>query len=217
VVTPVDPATAGAIIAQVRFAGPVPTPVAINMAAAGRCADLHPEPVFDQPVQSSGGKLADTLVYIESGLGERTFRFPTEPVVINQRGCLYHPRSVALMVGQPLEFHNSDPEAHNVHGRPVEVHAWNFMMSRPGATRTLYFDAPEIGIRVGCDIHPWMRAYVSVLSHPYFGVSDRDGTVKLTNVPPGHYVVAAWHPTLGERRGEVTLAPGGTQTVNLQY
>lgn len=216
-VTPVDQATAGSITVHVSYRGEVPAPVEINMRAVGRCADQYTEPVYNQPVQVSDGNLANALVYIKSGLGGRKFRFPTEPVVIDQRGCMYHPRVTALMTGQPLEFLNSDPEAHNVRGRPEKVDAWNFMMSRPKSTRTLYFDKEEIGIRIGCDVHPWMQAYVSVLPHPYFGITGSDGTVRLDNVPPGDYVVATWHETLGTREKSVTLPASGSDSLELSY
>lgn len=216
-VTPVDQATAGKITVGVTYAGEVPEPIEINMRASGRCAELHSEPVFEQRVKVDGGKLADAVVYIKSGLGDRLFRFPTTPVVIDQRGCLYRPRVVALMVGQPLQFVNSDPEAHNVRGRPEEVDAWNFMMSRQGAERTLYFEKPEIGIRVGCDVHPWMSAWVSILAHPYFGVTDASGEVVLSDVPPGEYVIGTWHETLGSREQKVTLAASGAARVEIAY
>ncbi len=217
VVTPVDSATAGSIAIRVRYAGEVPEPVEINMRASGKCAELHDEPVYDRPVQVDDGRLANAVVYIKSGLGDRAFQHPTEPLVIDQRGCLYHPRVSAMMVGQPLEFLNSDPEAHNVRGRPEKVSSWNFMMSRPKSTRTVYFDKSEIGIRVGCDVHPWMSAYVSVLPNPYFGVTGKNGEVQLTNVPPGEYVVATWHETLGEREVTVKLEPRGKQSATIDY
>ncbi len=217
VVTPVDQATAGSISAVVTYAGDIPAPTEINMRAAGRCAEQYSEPVFDQPVQVSDGKLANVLVYIASGLGDRQFQFPTEAVVIDQHGCLYHPRVSALMTGQPLEFLNSDPEAHNVRGRPEKVEAWNFMMSRPKSTRTVYFEKEEIGIRIGCDIHPWMRAYVSVLPHPYFGITTSDGVVKLSNVPPGDYVIATWHETLGTRQQKITVSSRTDAAVSISY
>lgn len=216
-VTPVDTATAAKVTARVTYGGAIPEPIAINMRAVGACAQLHSEPVFEQPVQVTDGKLANVVVYIKSGLENRAFRYPETPVVIDQRGCLYHPRVVALMVGQALQFTNSDPEPHNVRGRPAEVDAWNFMMSRQGAQRTLYFDKPEIGIRVGCDVHPWMSAWVSVLPHPYFGITGPDGQVVIENVPPGEYVIGAWHETLGTREQPVTLAASGEATVELSY
>jgi plastocyanin len=217
VVTPIDVATAAAVTVTVTYTGAIPEPIEVNMRSAGRCAEQHTAPVFDQPVQVVGGKLTGALVYIKSGLEGRAFVFPTDPVVINQRGCLYEPRIAALMLGQPLQFHNNDPEAHNVRGRPQTVDAWNFMMSRPQSTRTLYFDEAEIGIRVGCDIHPWMRAYVSILPHPYFGITGTNGVVKLDGLPPGDYVVATWHETLGTREQRVSLSAKGSATVSVSY
>jgi plastocyanin len=216
-VTPVDSATAGEIQVRVRFNGTAPPPKLINMSSTPVCANMHPDPVFEQPVDVKDGRLANVVIYIKSGFGDRAFAFPTEPVTIDQRGCLYKPRIAAVMVGQPLEFRNSDPEAHNVHGRPQVVDAWNFLMSRPNSTRTLYFQKPEVGIRVGCDVHPWMHAYVSVIDNPYFGITGADGSLTLKSVPPGEYVVAAWHETLGTLSQEVTLAARGQAELELTY
>jgi plastocyanin len=216
-VTPIDLATAGEIQVRVSFNGTAPAPKLVNMRSTPVCANMHPDPVFEQAVEVEDGRLANVVVYIKSGLGDRTFPFPTGPVTIDQRGCLYKPRIAAVMVGQPLEFRNSDPEAHNVHGRPEVVDSWNFLMSRPNSTRTVYFDKAEIGIRVGCDVHPWMNAFVSVIDNPYFGVTGTDGTVTLTKVPPGEYTVAAWHETLGILSQQVTLAARGTAELQLAY
>lgn len=216
-VTPVDLSTAGSIQVQVSYSGSPPTPAFINMSGTPACAALHPNPVPDQSLVVDSGHVAWAVAYIKSGLGDRTFAPPTEPVVIDQKGCLYDPHVVAVMVGQPLQFRNSDQEAHNVHGRPKEVDAWNFLMSRPNSTRDVIFDKPEVGIPVSCDVHPWMRAYVSVFDHPYFAVTPRDGTVTLRSVPPGDYVIAVWHETLGTLVKPVALAPSGTATVQFTY
>jgi plastocyanin len=216
-VTPVDPATAGSIAVTVGFSGAAPAPKPINMGGVPACAALHPEPVLDQSVRVANGKLSDVVVYIQSGFGSRGFAAPTEPVVIDQQGCLYHPQVAAVMVGQPLQFRNSDAEGHNVHGHPQVAEAWNFLMSRQGTARDVFFSKPELGIPVGCDIHPWMRAYVSVFDNPYFGVTGADGTINLTSVPPGDYVIGVWHPTLGALVKPVTLAPRGAATVEFAY
>ena len=121
------------------------------------------------------------------------------------------------MLGQALEFRNSDPEAHNVHGRPQVVDGWNFMMSRPGATRDVYFDKPEVGIPVGCDVHPWMRAYSRCSTNPYFAVTPADGTVTLSNVPPGDYVVGVWHETLGTQEQSGHRGAEGQRGRQLMY
>jgi plastocyanin len=215
--TPIDAAQAGSIRVTVRYDGPVPDPVEVNMRSAGGCANLHPEPVFEHAIKAPGGRLSEALVYIKSGFGDRTFEFPAAPVVIDQRGCQYHPSVAALMIGQPLEFHNSDPEAHNVRGRPESLKGWNFMMSRPKSSRTLYFDKPEIGIAVGCDVHPWMHATVSVLGNPYFGVSGDQGVVSLDRVPPGDYVIGVWHKKLGALEQSVTLEASGSKELKLEF
>lgn len=216
-VTPVDPATAATISVHVSFTGQPPEPRELNLSAVPACAALHRGPVYDQAVRVENGRLADAVVYIKEGLGDRAFPFPTEPVVIDQRGCLYTPNVVALMLGQPLKFLNSDPEAHNVHGRPATGRGWNFLMSRQNTERTVYATKPEVGIPVRCDVHPWMLAHVSVFTHPYFGVTGGDGKVILEQVPPGRYVVAVWHRELGTKEKAVAVEAKGEATVELSY
>lgn len=216
-VTPVDAATAGTITVRVGYSGTPPAPQPINMAGVPACAALHPEPVLETPIAVADGRLADAVVYVQSGFGARGFAPPTQPVVIDQKGCLYTPRVAAVMLGQPLQFLNSDAEGHNVHGRPKVADGWNFLMSRQGSTRDVLVSKPELGIPVGCDIHPWMGAYVSVFDNPYFGVTPADGTVTLRNVPPGEYVIGSWHETLGILVKPVTLPPSGNVTVEFQY
>jgi plastocyanin len=216
-VTPVDLSTAGSIQVEVTYGGPPPTPAFINMSSTAGCSTLHPDPVPDPTLLVHEGRLANAVVYIKSGFGNRAFASPSEPVVIDQKGCMYDPHVVALMVGQPLQFRNSDSEAHNVHGRPKVVDGWNFLMSRPNSTRDVTFDRPEVGILVSCDVHPWMRSYVSVFDNPYFAVTPKSGSALLKPVPPGNYVVAAWHETLGSVEQPVSLAASGSARVELAF
>jgi plastocyanin len=213
--TPVDPATAGTIHVNVRYQGPVPAPKKIDMSSAAQCAAAHPEPVTDGSLLVTDGRLANAVVWIKSGLEHWVFAPPAAPLIIDQKGCLYHPRVAAAMVGQPVQFTNSDQDPHNVHGQPRVLSAWNFIMSRQGSSRTLSFDKPEVGVPVGCDIHPWMRASLSVIANPYFAVTPADGSVTLTQVPPGDYVVAVWHEKLGTQEQRVTLAPSGAANLEL--
>ena len=217
VATPVDPTTAGSIGVVVNYSGAPPTPAVLNMRSAPQCTAAHPQPVYDQSLLVQNGHLTNAVVWIKSGLEKWTFAPPTSPVVLDQKGCIYIPHVAAAMVNQPVEFINSDPEPHNVHGTPAAFQAWNFILSFKGAKRTLTFDKPEIAAPIGCDIHPWMRAYLAVVPNPYFGVTGSDGTVSLKDVPPGDYVVAAWHEKLGTREQKVTLPPKGAQNVTLTF
>lgn len=215
--TPVDPATAGRIQVEVTYTGHVPAPKAIDMRSAPQCAAAHTEPVYDQTLVVENGRLSNAVVWIKDGLQHWVFAPPAQPAVIDQQGCLYVPHVAAAMVGQAVEFRNSDREAHNVHGRPTVVRGWNFLLGRAGASETLSFDQSEVGIPVGCDIHPWMRGHLSILPNPYFGVTPANGTVTLTQVPPGTYVVAVWHETLGTKEQRVTLEPRGSVTVSIAF
>src|SRR5579862_3895917 len=216
-VMPVDPTTAGTIDVEVSYSGPPTSPAVINMSSTPACAKLHADPVLDPSLIVADGRLANAVVYIKSGLGDRGFNPPAEPVVIDQRGCLYDPHVAAVMIGQPLQFRNSDSEPHNVHGRPREVDGWNFLMSRPNSTRDVSFDKPEVGIPVSCDVHPWMHAYVSVFDNPYFAVTPPDGRVTLRQVPPGNYVVAAWQESLGTLVQTAAVPASGTAHVQFTF
>jgi plastocyanin len=217
VATPVDPATAGSIVVGVAYAGSMPPPKPLDMRSAAPCAAAHAEPVYDQSLVVQDGHVANAVVWIKDGLQSWVFAPPTTPVVMDQKGCIYEPHVAAAMVGQPVQFLNSDREAHNVHGRPTVASAWNFLLSRAGAAQTLRFDKPEVGIPVGCDIHPWMRAYLSVLANPFFAVTPASGSVTLSQVPPGTYVIAVWHEKLGTKEQPLTLEPRGAVRVQFTY
>lgn len=213
----VDPATAGTIRVSVLLRGDPPAAREISLRTAPRCAAAHSGPVYEESVVASQGRLANAVVYLKEGLGGRAFAAPAEPVKMDQKGCLYTPRVVAAMVAQPVEFWNSDAEAHNVHGKPSVAKPWNFLMSRPKSSKQVFFDKPEVGIPVRCDIHPWMIGYVSVFDHPYFGVTGADGTVTLKQVPPGAYTVEVWHEKLGTKSTAVQLPQSGSAAAEVTF
>ncbi len=213
--TPVDASTAGSLAVDVVYDGSIPVAKPVDMRSVPQCAKAHADPVLEQPVLVQDGKLANVVVWVKSGLEGWVFSTPKDTVVINQVGCIYEPRVSAAMVGQTVQFKNSDPEPHNVHGRPKVVDEWNFIMSRPGSTRDMTFSKPEIAVAIGCDVHPWMSGYLAILPNPYFAVTSAQGTAKLSNLPPGEYVVAAWHEKLGTREQKVSLPARGS--VNLRF
>jgi plastocyanin len=206
---PLDTAGAGTIVGTVRFAGPAPQPVVVDITADPTCAALHPGGLHVDQVEVADGRLAGVFVYIKHGLGERPFAVPSEPVVIDQRGCAYVPHVVGVRAGQPIEFVNSDDTLHNVHGTPRESAAWNFGMGVRGARRTLTIANPEVMVTISCNVHSWMHAYVGVVDHPYFAVTDASGAYRFAGVPPGTFVIAAWHERLGTQEETVRVAGSG--------
>ncbi|HEV3027970.1 MAG TPA: hypothetical protein VG457_10385 [Planctomycetota bacterium] len=185
------------ISGKVSFPGPAPT-VKRNrsLAADPLCSALHAEPPDrDDFVVSPQGGVRWALVFIQSGLGGRHFDPPAEPVLIDQVGCTYVPHVAGVMVGQSLVFRNSDPLLHNVHGFPFVNREFNFGQPR-GTVNALKFAAPEVMVKVACDIHPFMSAWIGVLDHPFFAVTDGFGNFAISDVPAGKYTIAAWHEKL---------------------
>lgn len=214
--TPIDPARVGDISVSVSYKGDVPPPKQIVMSSAPQCALKHDGPVYDESLIVENGELKNAIVWISRGLEGYSFATPEKIVVFDQKGCVYRPRVGVAMVGQPVEFINSDAEPHNVHGFPNVLGAWNFMLSRQGSRRKLAFDKAEIGVLVGCDIHPWMRAYLGITSHPYAAVTTADGKALLQGVPAGEYIVGVWHEVLGRSEKPVVVVSKETAQVDFE-
>ena len=139
------------------------------------------------------------------------------PVVLDQKGCLYQPRVVALMTNQPLEIRNSDPTIHNVHAMPKSNAEWNRAQRAGTPAIDTSFQKPELAIPLMCNVHPWMRAFVFVFDHPYFSVTGGDGKFELKNLPPGTYTIEAWQEKLGTRSQTVTLGPREAKQVSFRF
>ena len=212
----VDPGTAGSIRGTITYRGPKPTATVLDMSAEEACVDMHTgKPVPDgQIVLGAGGGLSNAFVYIKAGLEGKTFEPPKEPVVLDQKGCMFAPRVVGVQARAGLAVRNSDPIEHNVHPVPKNNYEWNEGMSPQSADVVHRFARREVMIRVKCNLHPWMRAWIGVVEHPYFAVTGLDGSFELHDVPPGDYTVAVWHEQMDEIEQQVTLAPSSNQSLD---
>jgi hypothetical protein len=215
--TPLDPSTAGTIAGVVSFTGPAPPMKTLPLGGDPACAAQHAGPVLAGDALVHDGRVENAFVYIMEGLGDRTFAVPTNPVTIDQIGCVYKPHVGGVQTCQPILFLNSDPLLHNVHGTPGRSASWNFAMGVQGSKRTVRVETAEVMVEVRCDVHPWMRAYLGVLDHPYFTVTGPDGRFKLPDVPPGAYLVASWHERFGTQEARVSLGTKETKEVSFTY
>ena len=110
---------------------------------------------------------------------------------MDQRNETFMPRVLALSAGTVVDFPNNDSTYHNVFSLSK---AKRFDLGRyaRGRSKAVRFDQPGV-VRVFCDIHSHMSAFVLVFAHRYFGVTDADGTYAIHDIPPGTYTVTAWH------------------------
>jgi hypothetical protein len=212
----VDTANAGGVSGAVTFAG-TDTDTTIAMDADPVCAGLHSTPVDTNEIAVKDGKLANVFVYVKSGLEGKSFPAPAEKKEIDQKGCQYTPRVQGLQTGQALTISNSDATLHNVHALPTTNQEFNQAQPQGLPPFDKTFDKQEVMVKVKCDVHPWMAAYVGVLPHPYYAVSGEDGAFSIDKLPPGTYTIEAWHEKLGTQTQEVTIAPNQTATVAFDF
>lgn len=186
-------ADAATLTGVVKFAAAAPKMPAIQMSADPYCQSQHTTPATDEEVVvSPAGELANVFVYVKNVNGN--FPAPTTPVVLDQRGCQYHPHITGLQVGQPLQIKNSDATLHNVHAMPNVNSQFNEGQPVQGMVSTKKFDKPElVPFKVKCDVHGWMKSYMAVMPHPFYSVSGMNGAFTIANLPPGNYTVVAWH------------------------
>ena len=212
-----QPAMAATITGKVVFEGTAPTPQQIEMNADPSCAGAHSEPVFTEDVLvGEGGALKNVFVYVKEGLEGQTFETPTEPVVLDQKGCRYQPRVFGVQINQKVKILNSDRTLHNVHGMPKNSKEFNLGMPIPGMKLFRKFKNPEVMVKFKCDVHPWMAAYGGVVSHPFYSVSDDAGTFELKDLPPGDYVIEAWHEKFGTQSQGITVGEDA-QTIDFKF
>lgn len=202
---------------SVRFQGTPGKSKIIRMEADAACLGLHPKGMAsDQQVVNPDGTLQNVLVYVVSGLGGKIFPAPKTPAVLDQKGCWYAPHILGVQTGQPILIKNSDPTAHNIHPLPKKNPGFNLSQPKQNMETTKVFNNPEI-ISVKCDIHPWMKSYIGVMSHPFFSVSGKSGGFELKDLPAGAYEIEAWHEKLGSSRQKIVLTAAETKTINFSF
>jgi plastocyanin len=214
----VDPATAATIKGKVTLDGAAPPNAPIKMNADPYCMTANKTPQTQETYMvGKGGELGNVFVYISDGLGDRTFTAPTDPVVIDQQNCRYHPHVLGLMVGQPLQILNSDGTLHNIHAIPTKNAEFNTGQPIKGMKTDHTFTAAETMVPFKCDVHGWMNAYAGVLPHPYFAITADDGTFTIKNLPPGTYKLTAWHEKAGTQTADITLAAKDEKENNFTF
>ena len=197
-----------------------PPPIKVNKAIGNdpACAALHaaPPPLETLLVAPDGG-VRWAFVWVKSGLENQKFPAPQAGPFIDQKGCNYSPRVVGIQVGQPVNFRNMDPLLHNVHGLPWINKPWNVGQLQ-ATVHTVRPAQPESNppITVKCDVHPWMSAFIFVLEHPYFAVTDEAGKFSIPNLPAGKYTLGVWHEGLKTTDGknEVEIVVKENKTVD---
>ena len=190
----VDEATAATITGKVNFSGEKPKSLTLDMSANPICARAHATPQkSEEVIVNDNGTLRYTFVWIKSGLPDKQWPVPTTNVSLEQDGCMYKPHMIGVMTGQGIEIKNDDATNHNIHPLPKINQEWNESQPPKGDPKIKSFAREEVLIPVKCNVHNWMRAYIGVVSHPFFAVTGDDGTFTIKDLPPGP---TRWKPCM---------------------
>jgi plastocyanin len=204
---------------KVKFVGKAPANPSIDMSEEPKCKAKYTTAPHEEVVMvNKNGTLANVFVYVKEGLpAGGKYPVPTTPVVIDQSGCMYHPRTFGIMVGQNLEIKNSDPLLHNIKAMGKKNRPFNISQPAAGMTTVRTFTTSEVLLPVECNVHGWMHAFIGVLPHPFFASTGADGSFSIKGLPAGTYTIEAWHEKYGTQTAKVTVTGSDTKTADFTY
>ncbi|MBY0416327.1 MAG: urate hydroxylase PuuD [Bdellovibrionales bacterium] len=211
--TPVSNATVD-VKGVITFTGTPPQGKKLTL--PGGCKTSGPS--FSNEVMVNNGKVENVLVRVTKGLEGKSFKdVPAEPVVLDQKNCIYHPRVAAARVGQEVVFVNSDPVFHNVRSMSKANTNFNLAMPKQNQRISKRFEKTEFFVQAKCSIHPWMAANLAIVEHPFFAVTNPKGEFTLKALPVGTYTVEVWHEVFGTQTKEITVTENGKVDLNFNY
>ena len=171
-------------------------------------------PLSEVKLVSAKGEVQNVFVYVKKGLPEgKSYNAPKEGALVNQKKSMFRPRVQGVFVGQEVSMRNSDPLIHNVRSLSEENRPFNIGQPAGTPDRKKVFKDKEGPIELRCDFHPWMRAYLFVMEHPYFAVTAAQGHFTIKGLPVGNYTLAIWHEAFGEQEQKITVKAGGLKDI----
>jgi hypothetical protein len=206
----------GTIQGVIKLSATAPTiaPIAVTK-NQDYCGESIPNPVY---VVGKDGGVQNVEVFLKDVTKGKALS--TEPVAISllNTHCMFSPRVQGATVGQQITISSEDPVLHNTHPQNSETNAtiYNIALPYKGFSVTKPLPATPQLIKVKCDAHEWMHAWIWEFDHPYFATTGEDGKFTIKDVPPGTYTLVAWQEAAGEKSISVTVAAGKTVTADIQ-
>lgn len=167
--------------------------------------------------------IANVFVYLRmrpENLSEDDAKPEKKSVVLERKGCRYVPHTTIVRTNQKVKVVSRDKIAHNTHFYVFKNTAYGMLVPREGEVLLREFDRPEpLPMKVGCDIHPWMEAWVLVVDHPFAAVTGKDGKFKIEGLPLGTHEFRIWHEESGwlEKSCKVSINAGKVTKAKLKY
>ena len=192
---------AGSISGKVVLSGSVPSPkkldVTIDQYVCGNAKE------GEDLLLSPQREIRNAVVWLDNPPASATAPALPTTVEMDQTKCVFMPHVVIVPAGGTVNFLNSDRLLHNIHTTPKVNPAINRTQPKD-RTIPFTFEKPEI-VRINCDLHSWMQAWVVVAAHPYYAVTGANGGFSFNDLPPGQYKLQAWQERLGTSTASVTV------------
>ncbi len=212
----IDVSNGGSITGEVKIIGAVPKPKRMKVDKdKSPCAN---KPIFSEEllVSNKNKGIKNVIVSLLNINKGKKIELPAANPQIDQKGCVFIPHVQIISTGVTLEILNNDGILHNVHTYCIKNPSFNKAQPKFKKKMTAVFKFPEM-IKVACDAHRWMSAWIVVAEHPYYALTAADGSFKMSDIPPGTYQLQYWHEKLGKVTKEITVKPGEKTVVNMEY
>jgi len=200
-----DVSNGGTITGTVKIAGDVPAAKTLKV-DKDQATCGHDDLPSEVLIVSGDGALKNVVVSITNISKGKKFEGGTASS-IDQKGCVFIPHVAIFPPGSTIDLLNSDDVMHNLHSWSMKNTAFNEGVAGHGKLHKT-FEFPET-IKMTCDVHKWMSAWLIVQANPYYALTGADGKFKIDGVPAGTYTVQAWQESLGKTTQEVTVSVGG--------
>lgn len=202
----------GAIKGKVVYRGDVPLRKIVPTKDREVCGAIREEP---EVVTAADRGVLDAVVYLKRVEKGKAWEKPARPPELVNTGCVFVPRVQVLPVGSNVTIVNADPVMHNTHSFLDKATIFNIALPIKGQRVERPLKRAGM-VRVECDAHGWMLAWIDVADSPYHAVTGKDGAFRISEVPPGSYTLVAWHEFTGEVEIPVAVKPKETVQVAVE-
>jgi hypothetical protein len=213
-------ADGGSLAGRVLFKGAAPSPKRMLIAKNKEVCGEGQREIVEVAVRN--GALGGAVVVIEGIAKGKAWPAAQQKPLLDQKGCVFTPPLLVVPKGGDVDILNSDPVLHNIHTYEIIGAArrtlFNFGQPNQGQRLTKPINVRRgEWVKVECDAHDFMHAWMFAAPSPYVAVTAEDGSFAIGDVPPGKYKVRALHPVLGVKEGEVTVAAKGKAEVTFTF
>jgi hypothetical protein len=202
----------GAVEGKVTFTGPKPPPRKVvptkDTAVCGGAREV------EQIRLSPDKGVAQAVVWVKGVLKGKAWDKPANAPALRNTNCDFTPYAQVVRLGVDVDLINDDAVFHNLHSFLGKATVHNVSLPKNG--RPIRRAFPESGmVRVECDAHSWMKAWIYVAASPYYAMTGPDGRFAIRDLPPGSYALVAWHDYAGTSEVPLVIGPGATLPVDL--